>query len=208
MRIPPIILALIAALVLGIAGKLRAAGQYVSVDYPASTVEGELQIGVTYTIWVPDGVKILRGVIVHQHGAGTPASKAGATAAYDLHWQALAKKWDCALLGPSYHVLNEGTEIGSGEAELWYDPRRGSDKGPEARTISLATFSSARTLAILTTSICDSFMMRGSSVWLCSLQVFHNCFLDVGAHTAVALKSAPPMLLFSWPRFSPSLQSC
>jgi hypothetical protein len=40
----------------------------------------------------------------------------------------LAKKWDCALLGPSYHVLNEGTEIGPGEAELWYDPRRGSDK--------------------------------------------------------------------------------
>jgi len=26
-----------------------------------------------------------------------------------------------ALLGPSYHVLNEGTEIGPGEAELWYD---------------------------------------------------------------------------------------
>jgi hypothetical protein len=119
---------LVAALVLGVAGTVRAAGQYVSVDYPASTVEGELQIAVTYTIWIPDGVKTLRGVIVHQHGAGTTAAKAGAAAAYDLHWQALAKKWDCALLGPSYHVLNEGTQIGPGEAELWYDPRRGSDK--------------------------------------------------------------------------------
>ena len=128
MRIPTTILALIAACVLAAAGPLHAAGKYVSVDYPASTVDGELQIAVTYTIWIPDGVKILRGIIVHQHGAGIPASKAGATAAYDLHWQALAKKWDCALLGPSYHVLNEGTQIGPGEAELWYDPRRGSDK--------------------------------------------------------------------------------
>lgn len=116
------------ALASGIAGAALGAGQYVSVDYPASTIEGELQIAVTYTLWIPEGVKTIRGVIVHQHGAGTPAAAAGATAAYDLHWQALAKKWDCALLGPSYHVLNEGTEIGPGQAELWYDPRRGSDK--------------------------------------------------------------------------------
>ena len=46
-------------------------------------------------------------IIVHQHGAGTTASIEGSTAASDLHWQALAKKWDCALWGSSYHVLNE-----------------------------------------------------------------------------------------------------
>ena len=120
--------ALVLALASGFAGAARGAGQYLKVDYPASTAPGELQIAVTYTLWVPDGVKTIRGIIVHQHGAGTPAAAAGATAAYDLHWQALAKKWDCALLGPSYHVLNEGTEIGPGQAELWYDPRRGSDK--------------------------------------------------------------------------------
>jgi len=34
----------------------------------------ELQIAVTYELWIPDGVKTLRGVIVHQHGAGTTAS--------------------------------------------------------------------------------------------------------------------------------------
>ncbi len=66
-----------------------AGGQYVKVDYPASTAPGELQIAVTYTIWIPDGVPRLRGVIVHQHGAGTTASIEGSTAAYDLHWQAL-----------------------------------------------------------------------------------------------------------------------
>ena len=100
--------------VLGLAGTTHGAGQYATVEYPASTAENELQVGVTYTLWIPDGVKTLRGVIVHQHGAGTTASKEGATAAYDLHWQALAKKWDCALLGPSYHVLNEKIDISPG----------------------------------------------------------------------------------------------
>src|SRR5580692_7789096 len=110
MKIIFISLAVFAGFVLGPVATVRAAGQYISVDYPASTVEGELQIAVTYTLWLPPEVKTIRGVIVHQHGAGTTAAEAGATAAYDLHWQALAKKWDCALLGPSYHVLNDATD--------------------------------------------------------------------------------------------------
>src|SRR5690348_6454372 len=73
-------------------------GRLLRVEYPPSTDADGLQVGVTYTLWVPDGVARLRGVIVHQHGAGTTAAREGATAAYDLHWQALARKWDCALL--------------------------------------------------------------------------------------------------------------
>jgi pimeloyl-ACP methyl ester carboxylesterase len=119
---------LLSLLLIGFAGTAQAAGQYVQVKYPASTAAGELQVAVTYTLWIPDGVKTIRGVIVHQHGAGTTASKEGSTAAYDLHWQALAKKWDCALLGPSYHVLNEKTDLTPGGSELWFDPRRGSEK--------------------------------------------------------------------------------
>src|SRR5437773_1562609 len=119
---------LLAIGVAGFGGTMRGAGQYVKVEYPASTVKDELQVGVTYTLWIPDGVKTLRGIIVHQHGAGRTASKEGATAAYDLHWQALAKKWDCALLGPSYHVLNDKIDISPGASELWFDPRRGSEK--------------------------------------------------------------------------------
>src|SRR5258705_8960912 len=110
----------------GLARTARA--EYVKVDYPASTADGELQIAVTYTIWIPEGVRQLRGIIVHQHGAGTTASKEGSTAAYDLHWQALARKWDCALLGPSYHVENEKIDTSPGASELWFDPRRGSEK--------------------------------------------------------------------------------
>jgi alpha-L-fucosidase 2 len=113
---------------LGWADTLHGAGQYLKVDFPASTNAGELQTAVTYTLWIPDGVKTLRGIIVHQHGAGTTASIEGSTAAYDLHWQALAQKWDCALLGPSYHVSNEAVDLTPGGSEAWFDPRRGSEK--------------------------------------------------------------------------------
>ncbi|MDB5356615.1 MAG: GDSL-like Lipase/Acylhydrolase [Phycisphaerales bacterium] len=123
-----IALASLAIVIFCQASAVRAAGQYVKVDYSASTVPGELQIAVTYTLWIPDGVPRLRGIIVHQHGAGTTASIEGSTAAYDLHWQALAKKWDCALLGPSYHVLSEKNDNSPGGSELWFDPRRGSEK--------------------------------------------------------------------------------
>ncbi len=97
-------------------------GSYVEVSYPPSTEAGELVFGVTYTLWIPDGVTDLRGIIVHQHGCGSGACKGGATAAHDLHWQALARKWDCALLGPSYHQDDKQN------CRLWCDPRNGSDK--------------------------------------------------------------------------------
>jgi hypothetical protein len=77
---------------------------------------------VTYTLWIPDGASKIRGIIVHQHGCGSGACKGGATAAYDLHWQVLAKKWDCALLGPSYHQEDKQN------CRLWCDARNGSSK--------------------------------------------------------------------------------
>src|SRR6266403_3661 len=70
---------------------IHGAGKYLQVEYPPSTATNQLQIGVTYTMWVPDDVARFRCVIVHQHGAGRNAAEHGATAAYDLHWQALAK---------------------------------------------------------------------------------------------------------------------
>jgi hypothetical protein len=104
------------------------AGRYLQLVYPPSTGAGGLQLGVTYTLWIPDGIQTVRAVIVHQHGASIPAAQAGATSAYDLHWQALAKKWDCVLLGPSYRVLNDAIDLTPGGAELWFDPRQGSDR--------------------------------------------------------------------------------
>lgn len=95
--------------------------RYYVVEYPPSTRPGQLQFGVTYTLWLPKDVKTIRGVIVHQHGCGSGACKGGETAAYDLHWQALARKWDCALAGPSYHQED------AQNCRLWCDPRNGSE---------------------------------------------------------------------------------
>jgi acetyl esterase/lipase len=95
-------------------------GQFYQVSYPPSTVEGQLPYGVTYTLWLPENVQRVRGVIVHQHGCGAGACQGGATAAYDLHWQSLARKWDCVLLGPSYHQKD------GQNCRLWCDPRNGS----------------------------------------------------------------------------------
>jgi pimeloyl-ACP methyl ester carboxylesterase len=128
MKTTAVILVSITICLFGFAGTIHGAGQYLKIDYPASAVTNELQTAVTYALWIPDGVSRLRGIIVHQHGAGTTASVEGSTAAYDLHWQALAKKWDCALLGPSYHVSNEAIDLTPGGSELWFDPRRDSEK--------------------------------------------------------------------------------
>lgn len=98
----------------------QGAGRIVEVKYAGSDKPGELVFGVTYRLWIPDGVKFLRGIIVHQHGCGKGASEGGETAADDLHWQALAAKWDCALLGPSYQQEDKQN------CRLWCDPRNGS----------------------------------------------------------------------------------
>lgn len=90
------------------------------VRYEASTNAGELIFPVNYTVWIPPGVKSLRGVIVHQHGCGEGSCKSGLTGAFDLHWQALAKKHDCALLSPSYEQPEKA------DCQMWCDPRNGS----------------------------------------------------------------------------------
>jgi hypothetical protein len=120
MTIPRLILTAIFGV--SLSATALAAGPYYEVKYEASTAAGELQMPVTYTVWLPPGVNTLRGVIVHQHGCGTGACQGGATAAYDLHWQELARRYDCALLGPSYGQEEKQN------CRLWCDPRNGSDK--------------------------------------------------------------------------------
>lgn len=102
---------------------LLAEPPYYRVRYeaPAEPKAGELIYPVSYTIWIPPGVETLRGVIVHQHGCGEGSCKSGQTGAYDLHWQALAKKHDCALMGPSYEQPDKA------DCQKWCDPRQGSD---------------------------------------------------------------------------------
>jgi lysophospholipase L1-like esterase/pimeloyl-ACP methyl ester carboxylesterase len=94
---------------------------YYRVRYEASDKPDELIYGVNCTVWIPPGVQTLRGVIVHQHGCGEGSCKSGLTGAYDLHWQALARKHDCALLSPAYEQPDKA------DCQMWCDPRKGSD---------------------------------------------------------------------------------
>ncbi|MCP4173603.1 MAG: hypothetical protein GY758_22850 [Fuerstiella sp.] len=92
------------------------------IHYPASTKDGELGLYVDYYLWVPEDVERLRGIIVHQHGCGPGASIGGQTAADDLHWQTLAAKQRCALMGSSYEP-RKGVNC-----RLWCDARDGSER--------------------------------------------------------------------------------
>jgi pimeloyl-ACP methyl ester carboxylesterase len=99
----------------------EAEAPYFRVRYEASTKPGELIFPVKYTVWIPPGVKTLRGLIVHQHGCGEGSCKSGLTGAWDLHWQALAAKHNCALMAPSYEQPQKA------DCQMWCDPRNGSD---------------------------------------------------------------------------------
>ena len=95
---------------------------YYRVRFEPSTAAGELVYGANFTLWVPPEVSRLRGVIVHQHGCGEGSCKSGLTGAYDLHWQALARKHGCALLSPAYEQPDKA------DCQMWCDPRKGSAK--------------------------------------------------------------------------------
>ena len=94
---------------------------YFEKVYPAPTVEeeGRLRIPVEWRLWIPEDVKQLRGVVVHQHGCDSGSCDSARTAVYDLHWQELARKHDCALIAASYRQ----DEF---PCETWCDPRNGS----------------------------------------------------------------------------------
>jgi pimeloyl-ACP methyl ester carboxylesterase len=114
---------------------------YFRVRYEASTEPGELVFPVNYTVWIPSNVKTLRGVIVHQHGCGEGSCKSGLTGAFDLHWQALAKQHDCALLAAAYEQPEKA------DCQLWCDPRNGSAAAFQKGLLDLGTKSGHLELA-------------------------------------------------------------
>jgi len=99
-----------------------AGGKLFEVDYLPSIRPGELKLGVTYYLWIADPTQPVRSIIVHQHGCGEGASIGGQTAAFDLHWQSLARDTQSALLGSSYEAP------AGASCRLWCDPRNGSDE--------------------------------------------------------------------------------
>ena len=137
MRHLPILLALAAAPLFAQQAPydkpLPAEAPYYRVRYEGSTDPGKLVYAVGYMLWVPPGVQTLRGVIVHQHGCGEGSCKSGQTGAFDLHWQALARKHQCALLSPTYEQPEKAN------CQLWCDPRNGSDAAFQKSLLDLGS---------------------------------------------------------------------
>ena len=85
-----------------------AAARILEVSYPATDTR---KFGSSLRVYLP-GARPIRGVIVHQHGCG----RNGITMANDLWWQALADKWNFALLGTFF----------DGSCDEWAYPQKGS----------------------------------------------------------------------------------
>lgn len=69
-----------------------------------------------YTLFIPSGVDTVRGIFIHQHGCGMEGR--GVSTAYDVQYQAFAKKWGLAIVGPDLYYQSGCYE--------WRDPQSGS----------------------------------------------------------------------------------
>lgn len=54
-----------------------------------------------YAIFIPDGIDYVQGVFVHQHGCTMEGH--GVSSANDVQYQAFAKKWGLAIVGPDLY---------------------------------------------------------------------------------------------------------
>ena len=153
---------------------------YYRVRYAASDKPGELSFPVKYTVWIPEGVKALRGVIIHQHGCGEGSCKSGLTGAWDLHWQALAKKHDCALMAPSYEQPQDA------DCQMWCDPRNGSDAAFQQSLVDLGKMSGHPELATVPWALWGH---SGGGHWAGGMALLHP-----GRVAAAWLRSGVPLV--------------
>lgn len=71
-----------------------------------------------YSLFIPDGVTKIQGIFIHQHGCTMEGT--GHQAAYDIQYQAFAKKWNLAIIGPDIYPTADGG------CREWIDPENGS----------------------------------------------------------------------------------
>lgn len=119
---------------------------------------GEAYQSAQFRLWVPDGGKPLRALLIRQHGCG----RAGVDHADDVQWQALARKYDAALLG-SHFVQNK-------ECVDWFDPTRGSER---ALLAALQHFATESKHPELTTIPWALWGHSGGSLWALNLTYRH-----------------------------------
>ena len=107
-----------------------------------------------FRIWIPDGVKTIRAVIIRQHGCG----RDGIHHSDDLQWQALAKKHDAALLGSKLTY--------SGSCGEWCFPKNGTER---ALLEALKTFAKVSEHPELEAAPWAIWGHSGGSIWACEL---------------------------------------
>lgn len=93
-------------------------GVYYEVSIPPE--KSDWYSSADYRLWIPNGVEVLRGLMVMQHGCGNEAETPGLNHANDLQWQALASKYRFAMLGSRISV-------GDRPCEFWAFPNGGSE---------------------------------------------------------------------------------
>ncbi len=124
----------------------------------------QLQFSVQFTLWMPPGVERLKGIVVHQHGCGEGSCKSGLTGAFDLHWQALAAKHDCALLAPAYEQPQ------AADCGLWCDPRNGSDARFQEALSDLGTMTKHPEMATVPWALWGH---SGGATWAGIMTILH-----------------------------------
>ena len=125
-----------------------------SYDVAMPPKEGEKYKSAEFRLWVPDGVKTVRAVIVRQHGCG----RKGLDHADDLQWQALAAKHGAALLGTHFQHAKECKD--------WFDPAQGSNR---AFLDALKHFATESKHPELETAPWAIWGHSGGALWACHM---------------------------------------
>ncbi|MDF1813116.1 MAG: hypothetical protein P1V20_13040 [Verrucomicrobiales bacterium] len=82
--------------------------------------DGETFQKAVFSFWLSENEKPVKAVIIHQHGCTNASPEKHPPITGDFHWQALARKHNCALLCPQYFV--------TGSCAEWNDPDSGSER--------------------------------------------------------------------------------
>lgn len=91
-----------------------------------------------YSLFIPKECEYIRGILIHQHGCTMEGT--GAPIITDAQYQAFAKKWNLALLGPDMYPHGK-------ECTEWADPCNGSEKSLLMALDSLSIISKHKELA-------------------------------------------------------------
>lgn len=132
------------------------------LDLIVPPVEGDRYEHAQFSCWLPDAQKPVRAVIIHQHGCTNASPDKHPPITADWHWRALARKHDCALLVPMYHVAKNCDE--------WNDPDSGSER---ALLAALADFSKQSGRAELKDAPWVLWGHSGGSSWSSQMIVRH-----------------------------------